>query len=390
METLIELYDERPLENVLGVEMFRPERVVYVCPEQIGSDQRVQRRLAEYFEHRGLALDITFANANTYDAGHVLSTLRNIVRKYPDCAVDITGGTDAVLFAAGLLSAEIDVPVFTYSRKMNRFYNIKNAPFADKLHCDLEYAVDDLVCMAGGSVRTGRVDNSVLRDYFDIIDPFFKVYLAHRRKWNRIVTFIQRVSPFDGEGPVPLDAHGAYTVKGDRGSRIDAPEDALRRLEELGLITALSIDPEKGVSFRFRDKHVRAWLRDVGSVLELFVYKTCIDANRFFDVRLSAIIDWEGDGRQNTVTNELDVLCTSGVTPLFISCKTPLVRTEALNELAILRDRFGGQMARAAIVTGERAGAMVRSRADELNISVIDLDDLTKGRLISRIKSVMK
>ena len=30
METLIELYDERPLENVLGVEMFRPARVVYV------------------------------------------------------------------------------------------------------------------------------------------------------------------------------------------------------------------------------------------------------------------------------------------------------------------------------------------------------------------------
>ena len=37
METLIELYDERPLENVLGVEMFRPERVVYVCPDRIAS-----------------------------------------------------------------------------------------------------------------------------------------------------------------------------------------------------------------------------------------------------------------------------------------------------------------------------------------------------------------
>ena len=31
METLIELYDERPLENVLGVEMFSPKRVIYIC-----------------------------------------------------------------------------------------------------------------------------------------------------------------------------------------------------------------------------------------------------------------------------------------------------------------------------------------------------------------------
>ena len=30
IETLIELYDDRPLENVLGVEMFRPQRVVYI------------------------------------------------------------------------------------------------------------------------------------------------------------------------------------------------------------------------------------------------------------------------------------------------------------------------------------------------------------------------
>ena len=39
MQTLIELYDERPLENVLGVEVFRPQRVVYICPEGVASDQ---------------------------------------------------------------------------------------------------------------------------------------------------------------------------------------------------------------------------------------------------------------------------------------------------------------------------------------------------------------
>ena len=56
MKTLIELYDERPLENVLGVEMFRPERVVYVCDENNTPDKRMQRKLREFFQRRGLEL----------------------------------------------------------------------------------------------------------------------------------------------------------------------------------------------------------------------------------------------------------------------------------------------------------------------------------------------
>ena len=31
MKTIIELYDERPFENVLAVDVFRPEHVVFLC-----------------------------------------------------------------------------------------------------------------------------------------------------------------------------------------------------------------------------------------------------------------------------------------------------------------------------------------------------------------------
>ena len=90
------------------------------------------------------------------------------------------------------------------------------------------------------------------------------------------------------------------------------------------------------------------------------------------------------------MTNELDVMCTRGVTPYFISCKTSDVKTEALNELAILRDRFGGQVAKAAIVTAERGGSAMRNRAEELDIAVIDLNDLTAGRTEKRIRSLVQ
>ena len=388
METLIELFDKRPLENILGAEMFRPRRVVYICPEFVARSAAIHKRMRSYFARRGQQVELIFFKADIYNADAVLSLLRTILARYDDCAMDITGGTDAVLFAAGLLSAETSIPVFTYSRKKNSYFNIRNADFADGMLCSLHHRVEDFFLMAGGSVREGRVSNALLERYLADFDPFFECFLAFRGDWTKIVTYIQRVSAGGADGAFSLDASGPYTVKGERGSRIDAPEDALRALEGIGFLSGLRIT-EETVSFRFRDGQIRAWLRDVGSVLETYVYKACLDAGIFDDVRLSVIVDWEGENKADSVSNELDVMCCRGVVPLFISCKTCDVKTEALNELAVLRDRFGGQMARAAIVTAERGNARVRNRASELNIQVIDLGDLAAEKLRQRLRSCM-
>ena len=390
MQTLIELYDDRPLENVLGVEMFRPAKVVYICPDRVASDQKIQRQLRAFFKHRGQSVELIFMKARVFDTEAMLTLFRGIVRQYPDCAIDITGGTDAVLFAAGLLCSETAIPVFTYSRRTNSFHDIRNAAFADNVPCNVSYSVEDCFLMAGGSMRAGRVDNAILADYLDEIEPFFRVFLENRREWTRTVTYMQRVSPSAADGSYSLDVRGEYIVKGERGSRITAPVAVLRGLERLGFLQELVIEEGESVSFRFRDAQIRTWLRDVGSVLELYVYKACLDTGLFQDVRTSAVVDWEGNDSANPVTNELDVMCTRGVTPVFISCKTCDVKTEALNELAVLRDRFGGRIARAAIVTAERGGAAMRNRASELGITVIDLNDLNADRIQQRIKTLMK
>ena len=386
--TLVELYDERPLENVLGVEMFRPRQVIYVCPE--AAPKNAKKQLGAYFAHRGIRAELDFRYVDTFDTGALLRLFREILREAPDAVIDITGGTDDVLFAAGLACAEAEIPVVTYSRTRNSFYSIQHAPDAHGVPCDISFSVEDCFLMAGGSMRKGRVDNSILSRYMDDFDPFFAVFLKHRTRWDRIVGYIQRVSAAREDGTYSLNARGAYTVKGEHGAPLSAPEEALKDMERIRLISCLEIVPEESVSFTFRDPQIRAWLRDVGSVLELYVYKACVDSGLFDDVRSSAVVDWNGDDDTgHAVSNELDVMCTRGITPVFISCKTCMIRTEALNELAVLRDRFGGQIARAAIVTAEPAGASARNRAAELNIRVIDLNDLEDGLLGQDIQSLM-
>ena len=389
MKTLIELYDERPIENVLASEVFHPETTVFLCPPEVAQDKRLQEKLKKYFVSRGLDTKLVFLESSLYYSNKVLKQLLKVVESYADCALDITGGTDAALFACGQLCAETDIPAFTYGRRKNRFFNIHNATFADNLPCTVAHNVEDCFRLTGGSLREGRVDNAILNGYMGKFEPFFKLYLRHRTKWTGIVKYIQQASRTEKGQPIPLHVEADYILKGDRGTKLCAPEACLRDLEKLGFLTALRLSAD-GVSFTFVDHQIRTWLRDIGSVLELYVYKACLDLGIFNDVRTSAVVDWEGGENQNDVTNEIDVMAMQGILPAFISCKTCEVSTEALNELAILRDRFGGESAKAAVVTAKHCNAITRHRAAELNIDVIDLDDLKAGRIREHIRAMMR
>lgn len=390
MNTLIELYDERAIENILAPDMFHPRRIIYLCPREVLRDHTRQQKLAAFYRKRGWEPELIFVGTSLFEADRILRQLFTIEEKYPDCAIDVTGGSDAALFAAGMFAARKGVPAFTYSRRKNRFYDISGADFADDLYCDLTYSIEDFFLMAGGTLLPGRVDNHILSQYLPYFDPFFSCFLRFRHEWPTIISYIQRISPAEYGQIPPLDITGSYTVKGERGSRNSANEDALQELAQIGFIQDLTIIPDQQVSFRFRDVHTRAWLRDVGSVLELYTYKACVDAAIFHDVISSAVVRWDDVLGHGSVLNEIDVMAARGVIPLFLSCKACDIKTEALNELAILRDRLGGKGAKAVIVTTESCNAAARHSAAQLGIAVIDLEELKTGQLVHRLKVIMK
>ncbi|WP_446807237.1 hypothetical protein, partial [Dysosmobacter sp.] len=188
MNTLIELYDERAIENILAPDMFRPRRIVYLCPGEIAQDRTRQETLAAFFRRRGWEPELIFVETSLFKADRILRQLFTIGERFPDCAIDVTGGSDAALFAAGMFAAKKGVPAFTYSRKKNRFYDISGAAFADELPCGLTYSIEDFFLMAGGTLLPGRVDNQILSQYLSDFDPFFDCFLQFRRDWPNIIS----------------------------------------------------------------------------------------------------------------------------------------------------------------------------------------------------------
>lgn len=380
VETLIEMFDQRPVENILATEVFRPARTVFLCPPEVAEQREAERRIREYIRHRGIQTQLEFLTVGRYDADAIRQALKKVAHRYQGCVLDVTGGSDAALFASGMVCAETGLPAFTFSRKTKRFYNIQNAPFAGDLPCEVVFQIEDYFKMAGGDMRPGRINREALQKYSTKIPAFFEIYLNHKRDWQQLVAYMQRASYTPKNTSVSLNVRAPFTVKGERGI-VSAPVALLTALADLGFLLHLQILGNTEVRFSFPDSEVRTWLRDVGAVLELYVYQTCVNLGVFDDVRASVVVDWENGEKRDAVTNEIDVMTSKGIIPLFISCKTNRLTTEALNELAILRDRFGGKLSRAAIVTTQYCRAVTRHRADQLDITVIDIDDLKAGRL---------
>lgn len=386
MDTLIELFDERPLENVLGAEVFRPNRLIFLCPSEVAQNQKAQDSLRCFFKKRNVDADCIFLEASLLYADKVEKQLSGILRQYPEAVIDITGGSDAALFAAGSVAARYDVPVFTYSRKKNRFFNIRNASFIGNGINSAKYDIEDFFLMAGGCIKDGRVNNNVLGRYLDFIPLFFGVFLKHRREWQKAINYFQHISASNSS---ELSIKAPYHVKGSHGTIIEAPDSVLISLQNAGAIHSLTINSGRNVSFTFKDSQIRTWLRDVGSVLELFAYKECLDSRLFQEVKTSVVVNWDSSMKMNNVQNEIDVIGVSGIMPVFISCKTCDVSTEALNELAIIKERFGGSVAKACIITAMPCRSITRHRAAELGISIIDWEDIKSGNTRTSINKLI-
>lgn len=84
-----------------------------------------------------------------------------------------------------------------------------------------------------------------------------------------------------------------------------------------------------------------------------FLFFAAREAGIFCDVRTSVVVEWTVSEEKETppTRNEIDVMCVTGTMPVFISCKMASPSPLALSEIEVLCRRFGGEAARAVVVT---------------------------------------
>ena len=120
--------------------------------------------------------------------------------------------------------------------------------------------------------------------------------------------------------------------------------------EKNGFIRELSMNANR-ISFTYSYPEAKTYLSTYGLWLEMYVFISAKKLNRFSDVKLGTMIDWDAYDDVSMAGNEIDVIIMENSIPVFISCKLRRIATPDINELYIQRKRLGGWFSKGVIVT---------------------------------------
>lgn len=386
LRVLIELFDRNPIHNVLGACIFKPNIVVFLCDTR---DAGFFKESAVYrlFKRRKLKTQPRFYYFDASDPVGIRRVLGAVVRDYPGCVFDFSGGRDLVLLVAGACFAELQLPGFYIELPAGRFINMRGCQAEKDGFALPAFTAEDIFAMAGATVHghghfpTGQMDADFERDVL----ATWEVVQHNTKAWSEFVSWLQAVCNGSNSGELRVD--GPRRVKGGRGGSHANPV-LLNRLKEAGVLTRVDIQKHR-VELKFKSALHRRCLLIEGVWLELYGYVSAKNSGLFDDVRTSIIVDWDGvEGGADNAKNEVDIFLVKGVTPIFISCKMSLPTALAMSEIRLLATKFGGRHSRAVVLTagvlGEEHKAL-RQRAAELEITMLDKNVLARGGLVGSL-----
>lgn len=384
--TVIEVLDKASVENLFAPLSYAAERVVY-----IGRDKRETERecrvYAALFAARGMQTRVEAVTLTPNE--NALRTLTALFREPDSYLIDLSGGDEVLLFLLGQAverAKPARVSVHYGVAPTHRFLSLDGAKPLAAREKNPSLRVEETVALHGGRI-TGSTDVGVqklsaaeIAALLGDIDAMWRISAENSAAWNRHANLL---SAFEALGC----RRGLSFSLTEQTARCEKKENAYRQLceflpalAEAGLIERLRIGGG-AVGFAYKNRCVHACLCRAGLLLELKVYLSALLARNadgspvFADARTGVVLDWDRRTRDTATVNEVDVILTRGMIPIFISCKNGGVGEDELYKLAAVAHRFGGRFAKKVLAATGLSGNAQRDayftrRASEMGIVV--------------------
>ena len=385
--TLIEFYDPVPIRNVLSALLLSPSRLILAGTEK-DALQKAAERIRVLLKGRNAKTEVMTVCLKDMSYDTVSEGIEALILRYEDCMVDLVGGDPSLFTAMGALAEKHGIKMHLANPA-----DLSITPFTKKEAypplCIPRLSVREIISLYGGTITESsapKIDDSAFRQ--DIL-TVFEVSKKNCGDFNAAISALHSLI-------TPEDISPTISMKKIRETL--SPQKAeklfwvLYELSSVGAITAYQ-KTETEISFRYKSRVVQAALHKEGSALEFYTYYAALSdfgTAGFQDGKIGVVINW--DGEKDGVRNEIDVMLTDNITPIFISCKNGYVGTEELYKLSVVSDRFGGPYAKKAIVmTRQKADISFLARARELGISVIsDVQEMTLAGFSNHLKRTLK
>lgn len=395
--TIIEFFDRDIIKNVTNVLFCDPDRMI-----MIGHDKKQIRICFEYLtmiaKKYEKNVELVAVKADRNNVQEIIEELEKIVNQYNDCVLDLTGGEDLYLVAAGWIMATHSIQCHSYDLKKKKLIDCDADGSVCKFN-SFNVSVEDLVALHGGKLVS------------DVYDPYYREPWILDKELHRDVEDMWEATRADNKQYYPTHWNMNMTCIGKACSQ-SAPDDLfvqfklkdvdaslnsqerrylfstyiMRNLKEKGIIENYTLRDEV-VSLHFRDRNVKRIMTTAGQLLELrvaFALASLIDENGdrvFHDIRVGTVIDWDPESDrevyENRSVNEIDIVAMNGALPVFISCKNGSFDSDEIYKFNTVAELFGSENVMKIVVAADMEHSCnnaltLRERMDELGINRIE------------------
>ena len=102
--TLISFFDEDPVDNIGDILYLMPKRCIFLGESKL-MKKRKRNIIEDFVKSRDLDVELVFRSLPSGDIDATLSLLRDLMVEYPDSIFDVSGGTELLIAAAGIISS---------------------------------------------------------------------------------------------------------------------------------------------------------------------------------------------------------------------------------------------------------------------------------------------
>ena len=390
--TLVKIFSQEPLENVMAMMKYRPERMLFLGHKDNMLTKQI-RDLEQFRDNKCPEVETEFIELPKDNLDGAIDMITLIIREYPGVRFDLTGGSELILIALGCISARMEISKLRIDPFTGKEIDIRGSEvLTSDYHFSIKIA-DDIILHGGLMTKeTGSIAEWKFTEEFrEDIRIMWDLCRRYRGDWNKHCGIIDE-----------LRKNTIGQQEGWNELYINQLGDAIRLLRDLRDIGMLRDYKEHGkkVFFRFKNNQIKKIIGKAGNMLELHVYEVATrEPYLFTDAVIGAHIDWDGEIHDSTnpgydTMNEIDVILMKQVCPIFISCKSGKAGGNALHELETVSRKFGGKYARKALVLARACdnttGTMFfKQRARDMHIWIIDdVFRMSDEQLLNKLKRI--
>lgn len=399
MKTIVEIFDECQIENVIAALNFKPEKIIFVGFKK-NMKHDAKKSLAHFFKIRNIKSELVFEIVPRYDFEAITQKLENIARQNEDCVFDLTGGREMILTAMGYVAAKVNIPLIQFNVRSGELINVKNSESICTIEKPTICTEESIILNGGKKTVNANPQWNFNSDFTNDIKYMWSVCRKNCGLWNKQCNFFSRLSEI---------THTYFEINIDKnllktyGAEPFLCDEIIKELIDGGLIKKFKNDKDY-LSFEYKNEQISRVLSKAGNLLELYGYITAMEINTnekgyYDDIAIGVSVDWDINNESEftiSAKNEVDLMLMRDLIPIFISCKNGYVHKEDLYELETVAEKFGGKYVKKILLctftdTSAISHKYLVKRAEEMGIHIMDnVEKLEHCEFVDLFKKCIK